>query len=322
MADVRKRQTPNGAGKSQSDRPSKVPSQSPSTGLPINAILALVSIVAAGLLYYSGAFSGSPTAQEVADPGHSATSASPSPVQASNTKHTDLTDAELRAYDGTDPDKPVYLAINGTIFDVSVGRAFYGPGGHYGHFAGRDATRAWVTECWDTEDQLTHDMRGIEEMYMPKYMDEELTDAANGKTDQPDALREQAAQVIKKFGKVGKKERARRRDADLPEAKEAIERALAHWVNFFASSEKYARVGKVVREEGWEESAPAPPAICDEARKKKPIRGGKMDSFMNKNMMMGGADGRGMVREGDEGVRIGEMPDFVKEKLAKNGMEA
>jgi hypothetical protein len=33
-----------------------------------------------------------------------------------------LTDQQLEAYDGTDPDKPVYIALNGTIYDVSVSR--------------------------------------------------------------------------------------------------------------------------------------------------------------------------------------------------------
>jgi hypothetical protein len=42
-----------------------------------------------------------------------------------------LTEKELKEYDGTDAEKPIYLAINGTIFDVSASPAFYGPGGHY-----------------------------------------------------------------------------------------------------------------------------------------------------------------------------------------------
>ncbi|KAF7191539.1 Membrane steroid-binding protein 2 [Pseudocercospora fuligena] len=51
-----------------------------------------------------------------------------------------LTEEELKAYDGTDSEKPIYLGINGTIFDVSASPAFYGPGGHYNHFVGKDAT--------------------------------------------------------------------------------------------------------------------------------------------------------------------------------------
>src|SRR5205814_4778334 len=65
-------------------------------------------------------------------------------------------------YDGTNPDLPIYLAINGTIFDVSASRHIYGPGGSYHFFAGHDATRAYVTGCF-TED-ITPDLRGVEEM--------------------------------------------------------------------------------------------------------------------------------------------------------------
>ena len=77
-----------------------------------------------------------------------------------------LTDGELRAYDGTDPAKPLYLAINGTIYDVPNGRRFYGPGGSYHFFGGADASRAFVTSCFDSD--ITPDMRGVEEMFMPK----------------------------------------------------------------------------------------------------------------------------------------------------------
>ncbi|XP_027923091.1 membrane steroid-binding protein 2-like isoform X2 [Vigna unguiculata] len=33
-----------------------------------------------------------------------------------------VTDQELRAYDGSDPNKPLLMAIRGQIFDVSTGR--------------------------------------------------------------------------------------------------------------------------------------------------------------------------------------------------------
>lgn len=40
----------------------------------------------------------------------------------------DLTVAELKNYDGTQPDGRVLLAVNGVIFDVTRGKRFYGPG--------------------------------------------------------------------------------------------------------------------------------------------------------------------------------------------------
>jgi hypothetical protein len=44
-----------------------------------------------------------------------------------------FTAKQLRHFDGTrdekeDTDKPVYISVNGTVFDVSDGRGFYGPG--------------------------------------------------------------------------------------------------------------------------------------------------------------------------------------------------
>lgn len=40
----------------------------------------------------------------------------------------DMTVAQLNKYDGTQEDGRVLLALNGTIFDVTRGRRFYGPG--------------------------------------------------------------------------------------------------------------------------------------------------------------------------------------------------
>jgi len=43
----------------------------------------------------------------------------------------DLTRKELKEFDGNDAKKPILLACKGTIFDVSSGRDFYGPGNIY-----------------------------------------------------------------------------------------------------------------------------------------------------------------------------------------------
>ncbi|KAI8835038.1 cytochrome b5-like heme/steroid binding domain-containing protein, partial [Chytriomyces cf. hyalinus JEL632] len=71
-----------------------------------------------------------------------------------------LTTEELRQYDGKDPNKPVYLAINGRVYDVTAGREkYYGPDGGYNFFSGVDAARAYITGCFQTH--LTHDLRGL-----------------------------------------------------------------------------------------------------------------------------------------------------------------
>lgn len=54
---------------------------------------------------------------------------------------------------------PVYLAVRGRVFDVSPGRNFYGPGGPYQNFAGRDASRGLACGSFD-RDMLTDDLDG------------------------------------------------------------------------------------------------------------------------------------------------------------------
>lgn len=45
----------------------------------------------------------------------------------------------------------ILLAIQGKVFDVTKGANFYGPGGPYGNFAGRDASRGMAKQSFDLE---------------------------------------------------------------------------------------------------------------------------------------------------------------------------
>lgn len=55
--------------------------------------------------------------------------------------------------------RPVYLAVRDRVFDVTPGKHFYGPGGPYENFAGRDASRGLAFGSFD-EDMLTSDLDG------------------------------------------------------------------------------------------------------------------------------------------------------------------
>ncbi|XP_027937100.1 membrane steroid-binding protein 1-like [Vigna unguiculata] len=71
----------------------------------------------------------------------------------------EITAEELKAYDGTDQSKPLLMAIKGQIYDVSQSRMFYGPGGPYALFAGKDASRALAKMSFEEKD-LTGDISG------------------------------------------------------------------------------------------------------------------------------------------------------------------
>lgn len=149
-----------------------------------------------------------------------------------------LTPTELAAYDGTDETKPIYLAINGTIYDVSVNRRTYGPGGSYHFFAGVDASRAYVTGCF--ADDRTPDMRGVEEMFLP--------------IDDPEADRHFSAEQLRSM-----------RTKERTEAKKKVHDALKHWVDFFGKSTKYKKVGYVKMDKDWKKHTPRP-KLCDSAQ--------------------------------------------------------
>ena len=59
----------------------------------------------------------------------------------------DMTLQQLKVYDGLSEDCEgrICVAVNGKIFDVTKGKRFYGPGGPYSGFAGRDASRGLAT---------------------------------------------------------------------------------------------------------------------------------------------------------------------------------
>ncbi|GKB41785.1 F-box/LRR-repeat protein, partial [Tanacetum coccineum] len=113
----------------------------------------------------------------------------------------EISEEELKGYDGNDVKKPILMAIKGHIYDVSESRIFYGPGGPYALFAGKDASRALAKMSFEEKD-LNGDLTGLgvfelealqdwENKFMRKYVKvgsikkPELTPEPSTTTDRP-----------------------------------------------------------------------------------------------------------------------------------------
>ncbi|KAI8530735.1 hypothetical protein RHMOL_Rhmol11G0082700 [Rhododendron molle] len=81
-----------------------------------------------------------------------------------------FTAQNLALYNGTDDGLPILLAILGSVFDVTKGRSHYGAGGGYNHFAGRDASRAFVSGNF-TGDGLTDSLHGLSSTQVKSVVD-------------------------------------------------------------------------------------------------------------------------------------------------------
>ncbi|RDB16257.1 putative steroid-binding protein 3 [Hypsizygus marmoreus] len=69
---------------------------------------------------------------------------------------------QLKAYDGSTPGKPIYVAIKGTIFDVSHKADVYGAGRSYNIFAGKDGSKGLGMSSLDPENAVP-DYTGLDE---------------------------------------------------------------------------------------------------------------------------------------------------------------
>lgn len=101
-----------------------------------------------------------------------------------------FTPRTLLPYNGVDG-APIYFAVRGHVFDVSSGRNFYGPGGPYENFAGRDASRGLANHSFD-ESMLTKDLDGP------------LDSLADLGADEMQALREWEERFESKYLVVGR----------------------------------------------------------------------------------------------------------------------
>ncbi|KAL0957117.1 hypothetical protein HGRIS_003210 [Hohenbuehelia grisea] len=77
---------------------------------------------------------------------------------------------QLKQFDGSDPSKPIYVAIKGTVFDVSHKSDVYGTGKSYNIFAGKDGSRGLGMSSLKTEDAVS-DYSGLNEADMKTLND-------------------------------------------------------------------------------------------------------------------------------------------------------
>ncbi|KAL0570516.1 hypothetical protein V5O48_011440 [Marasmius crinis-equi] len=69
-------------------------------------------------------------------------------------KDDPFTQEQLKQFDGSNPDKPIYVSIKGTVFDVTHKKDVYGPGKSYNVFAGKDGSRGLGMSSLKTEDAV------------------------------------------------------------------------------------------------------------------------------------------------------------------------
>ncbi|CAG8225011.1 unnamed protein product [Penicillium salamii] len=235
MSELRQRPTAKASKESDAPQPRQQPRDEPDLGISLLDVIRVVAILVIGSLGLSYYMTDSESVLWGYRPWYTRWPVVKQWVQGPVT----LTPSQLALYNGTDATLPLYVVVNGTVFDVSANRMIYGPGGSYNFFAGRDATRAFVTGCF--KEDLTADMRGVETMYVPvEDIEESLTSGQ------------------KKI----------RRDQELREAKAKVDGAVRRWVLFFRNHKKYFEAGKVVENEVTGEPWP----LCESAQKQRPKR--------------------------------------------------
>ena len=135
-----------------------------------------------------------------------------------------LTDAQLLRYNGEIEGLPIYLALNGTIYDVTSNPRIYGPGGMYSVFSGRDASRGFVTGCFAVDN--VPDLRGVEWVFIPR-------DVPTYEEKKDEELTEQMRDY---------------RNDWIRDAQQEVRNAVGHWQGVFRgeTGKEYFEVGKIV----------------------------------------------------------------------------
>ncbi|KAK0280300.1 hypothetical protein LTR91_004807 [Friedmanniomyces endolithicus] len=168
-----------------------------------------------------------------------------------------LTPTQLSLHTGSPPGTPIYLALNGTIYDVSSNPRIYGPGGSYAIFAGKDAARGFITGCFAEDGNA--DLRGAEYTYVAS--DIPLPPEFGGEVGEGgEAWQGKLTGAQKSY-----------REGELRRARKMVRDTIEGWASMFRGEggKEYFEVGKVVREEGWLEREEKK-VLCAQAVKGRP----------------------------------------------------
>lgn len=120
----------------------------------------------------------------------------------------------------------------------------YGPGGGYGFFSGRDATRAFVTGCF--QEDLNSDLVGVEEMFVP-------------------------VEDVEEEG-LTKGQKKIRKEREVRLARQLVEKTVARWEGFFRNHAKYFQVGRVSGDDGQDDEERGKRSLCEAAQSQRPKR--------------------------------------------------
>ncbi|CAH0559874.1 unnamed protein product [Brassicogethes aeneus] len=100
--------------------------------------------------------------------------AAPQEVLPPKMKKQDFTVAELKKYDGNQEDGRVLVAVNGNVYDVTKGKKFYGPGGPYAAFGGKDASRGLATFQVSAKEEEYDDLSDLNSFEMESVREWEM----------------------------------------------------------------------------------------------------------------------------------------------------
>ena len=136
----------------------------------------------------------------------------------------------------------------------------YGPGGSYHFFAGRDAARAFVTGCFESD--LTPDLRGVEEMFIPLEVESSHHERE---------VKQEERQHPTEAEREARRETKLRREKEGRAAKKKVQAVVDGWAKTFRgeTGKPYYWIGTIDRENGWLENLPRR-ELCEAAKKSRP----------------------------------------------------